>query len=322
MLSPMSNERILILGACGQIGTELSVALRQKHGAEQVIAADIIEPAKIQGEYTYVQINVLDKEKLAAVVKQYGVTQIYHLAAILSASGEKDPKHAWDVNMDGLFNVLDVAREQQVGKTFWPSSIAVFGKRTPKRHTPQITVTDPQTVYGISKLAGERWCHYYHHNYGLDVRSLRYPGLISYTSKPGGGTTDYAVEIFYEAIENGSYTCFLKEDQSLPMMYMPDAIRATIELMDAPAQNLRIHSSYNVDGMSFSPGKLAKAIRRHLPDFGINYAPDFRQKIAQAWPDSIDDNYARVDWQWEHQYDIDSMTDDMIKHIRQKLVKH
>lgn len=320
----MDKEKILVLGAGGQIGTELTTALLEKHDSSQLIVADIIAPGDFTapGGVLYERIDVLDIATLTRVVGEQQVTQIYHLAAILSATGEKDPQRAWAINMDGLFNVLNVAKAFKVKKIFWPSSIAIFGKRTPKKNTPQTTITDPQTVYGISKLAGERWCHYYHHNYGMDIRSLRYPGIISYGHKPGGGTTDYAVEIFHEAIEKSFYTCFLKEDQVLPMMYMPDAIRATIELMDAPAEKLRIHSSYNLAAISFSPGKLANAIRQHIPDFGIQYQPDFRQKIAQGWPNTIDDNYARVDWGWNPEYDLERMTEDMIVNISKQLAKH
>lgn len=313
------KEMILILGAGGQIGTELTTELRKTYGDQNVIMADIRE---LKGDLfeagPFEVVNVMDKETLLNVVRKYKVTQIYHLAAILSATGEKDPLKAWNVNMDGLFNVLELARQEGIKKVFWPSSIAVFGKRAPKRLTPQYTITDPQTIYGISKLAGERWCHYYFHNYGVDVRSLRYPGLISHVGAPGGGTTDYAVEIYYEALEHGKYSCFLKEDQMLPMMYMPDALRATLELMEAPADSLRVHSSYNISSMEFTPKTLAKSIQKHIPDFEISYAPDHRQKIAQAWPGSIDDNYARVDWGWMPQYDLDAMTADMLENITKK----
>lgn len=315
----MMAEMILILGAGGQIGTELTTELRKTYGNNNVIMADIRE---LKGDLfeagPFEVVNVMDKDTLLQVVRKYKVTQIYHLAAILSATGEKDPQKAWSVNMDGLFNVLELARQEGIRKVFWPSSIAVFGKRAPKRLTPQYTITDPQTIYGISKLAGERWCHYYFHNYGVDVRSLRYPGLISHVGAPGGGTTDYAVEIYYEALEHSKYSCFLKEDQMLPMMYMPDALRATLELMEAPAENLRVHSSYNISSMEFTPKTLAKAIQNHIPDFEISYAPDHRQKIAQAWPGSIDDNYARVDWGWMPQYDLDAMTADMLENIAKK----
>lgn len=316
----MSKENVLILGAGGQIGTELTETLRGIYGTDHVIASDIRKPENpLFAEGPFEKVDVLNKEQLRAVMEKYRITQVYHLAAILSATGEKNPQMAWDINMNGLFTVLDLAVELNIGKIFWPSSIAVFGKRTPKRMTPQYTITDPQTIYGISKLAGERWCHYYHHQKGLDIRSLRYPGLISYKSKPGGGTTDYAVEIFHEALSSGHYECFLKEDEMLPMMYMPDAIRATIELMEAPADTIRVHSSYNIASMAFTPKTLAESIQQHIPDFGISYNPDYRQKIAQAWPGSIDDNYSRVDWGWEPEYDLESMTADMLKHVGEQL---
>lgn len=315
------TDTILILGACGQIGTELTVKLRKIYGNNHVVAADLKEqPGPVFEAGPYETVNVLDVKHIAEVIKKYKITQIYHLAAILSASGEQHPQKAWDINMNGLFHILNAAVDSGVKKVFWPSSIAVFGKRTPKRNTPQYTITDPQTIYGISKLAGERWCHYYFHNKGLDVRSLRYPGLISYQSPPGGGTTDYAVEIFYEAIQNGQYTCFLKDDEMLPMMYMPDALRATVELMEAEAKQLRVHSSYNIASMSFTPARLAKVIQQHLPNFDIEYKPDYRQKIAQAWPGSIDDNYARVDWGWDPEYHLEDMVVDMLSHVREKLV--
>ena len=315
----MNTEMILILGAGGQIGTELTTELRKAYSDAQVVMADI---RPLQGNIhqagPFEVVNVMDKDALLKVVRKYKITQIYHLAAILSATGEKDPQKAWSVNMDGLFNVIELALQEGIKKVFWPSSIAVFGKRAPKRLTPQYTITDPQTIYGISKLAGERWCHYYYHNHGLDIRSLRYPGLISHIGAPGGGTTDYAVEIYYEALAKQKYTCFLKEDQMLPMMYMPDALRATLELMEAPADKLRVHSSYNISSMAFTPKTLAESICKHIPDFEINYEPDQRQKIAQAWPGSIDDNYARVDWGWEPKYDLHAMTADMLDNIAKK----
>ncbi len=303
----------MVLGANGQIGTELVSALRQQYGEANVIASDIRPAGNDAGPFEL--LDIMDPKGIGAAISKHQVTQIYHLAAILSATGEKNPRLAWDINMDGLFNVMEAAVELGVKKVFWPSSIAVFGKNSPKRLTPQYTVTDPDTIYGISKLAGERWCNYYYRTKGLDVRSLRYPGLISYVGKPGGGTTDYAVEIFYEAKEKGTYTCFLKEDQRLPMMYMPDAIRGTIELMEADADKLRIRSSYNIGSLSFTPAELAKAIQKELPDFSINYAPDFRQKIAETWPGSIDDNYARIDWEWKPQYDLASMVKDMLANV-------
>lgn len=304
----------MVLGANGQIGTELVTALRANYGNKNVVATDI-NPSKQSQEGPFEILDILNPEAAATVIKKYEVTQIYHLAAILSATGEKNPRLAWDVNMNGLLNILDASVELGVKKVFWPSSIAVFGKNSPKRLTPQHTTTDPDTIYGISKLAGERWCQYYYRTKGLDVRSLRYPGLISYASKPGGGTTDYAVEIFYEALQHGKYTCFLKEDQRLPMMYMPDAIRATIELMEADSSRLRIRSSYNISALSFTPAILAEEIAKHIPGFTIDYTPDFRQQIAETWPGSIDDNYARLDWDWKDQNDLPFTVKDMLEHI-------
>jgi nucleoside-diphosphate-sugar epimerase len=304
---------ILVLGANGQIGTELVTALRAKYGANNVIASDI-RPAKEEASGPFEILDIMNAEAVNEAFTKYKITQVYHLAAILSATGEKNPRLAWQVNMDGLLNVLEASVLLGVKKVFWPSSIAVFGNHSKKRLTPQYAVTDPDTIYGISKLAGERWCNYYYRTRGLDVRSLRYPGLISYGSKPGGGTTDYAVEIFYEAKEKGSYSCFLKEEQRLPMMYMPDAIKATLALMEADASNLRIRSSYNVSSLSFTPAELANEIKVHLPNFSIGYAPDFRQQIAETWPGSIDDNYARIDWDWKPDYDLQAMVTDMLAH--------
>lgn len=316
----MKKDCVLITGASGQIGTELTLKLREAYGNDNVVTADIKPPvAEVLENGPHEELNILDTLKLAEIVDKYQVTQIYHLAAILSAKGEQAPRMAWDVNMNGLISLLEIVEEKGVQKVFWPSSIAVFGKRTPKEHTPQHTITDPQTIYGISKLAGERWCHYYHHNKGLDIRSLRYPGLISYKTEPGGGTTDYAVEIFYEAIKHGRYSCFLREDARLPMMYMPDAIRGTIELMEAPADQLSVHSSYNVSAISFTPEQLTAAIQQHLPELKVDYKPDFRQQIADFWPASIDDTIARDDWNWQPEYDLEKMTVDMLMHIRQKL---
>nr|5Z75_A Chain A, Artificial L-threonine 3-dehydrogenase [synthetic construct]5Z75_B Chain B, Artificial L-threonine 3-dehydrogenase [synthetic construct]5Z75_C Chain C, Artificial L-threonine 3-dehydrogenase [synthetic construct]5Z75_D Chain D, Artificial L-threonine 3-dehydrogenase [synthetic construct] len=305
--------KILVIGACGQIGTELTVALREIYGNENVVASDIREPNEESGPFE--KLDVMDKERLEEIVEKHKITQVYHLAAILSATGEKNPLFAWDLNMNSLLNVLELAREGKIDKIFWPSSIAVFGPTTPKENTPQHTVMDPSTVYGISKLAGERWCEYYHEKYGVDVRSIRYPGLISWKTPPGGGTTDYAVDIFHKALEDGKYTCFLSEDTALPMMYMDDAIRATIELMEAPAENIKIRSSYNLAGMSFTPEEIAEEIKKHIPDFEISYEPDFRQAIADSWPASIDDSVARKDWGWKPEYDLDKMTEDMLKNL-------
>jgi nucleoside-diphosphate-sugar epimerase len=311
--------KTLIIGASGQIGIELTQALRNLKGNDMVIASDIRHsdaPEHQTGPYEI--LNVLDKEALERIVRESGVTEIYLLAALLSATSEKKPDIAWDLNMNGLFNVLDLAKSGLIHKIFWPSSIAVFGPTTPSRNTPQHTVMEPNTVYGISKLAGERWCEYYHEKYGVDVRSIRYPGLIGYKSEPGGGTTDYAVDIFYKAIDTGSYNCFLKADTMLPMMMMEDAIRATIMLMDAPADQVQIRSSYNLSGCSFTPAELAAAIQKEIPEFKISYSPDFRQQIADSWPGSIDDSAARDDWGWKARYDLASLASTMIREIRLK----
>ncbi len=308
--------KVLVIGAGGQIGTELVIALASKLGKEQVIASDVKSetPSSLQ-EYQYVQLDVLDKEKLTHLVKEQKVSTIYLLAALLSATAEKHPAFAWQLNMDGLFNVLNLAKEKVIDKIFWPSSIAVFGPTTPKDNTPQRTIMEPTTVYGISKQAGEQWCAYYHEKYGVDVRSIRYPGLISYTSLPGGGTTDYAVDIFYHAKKSGKYTSFLSKDTALPMMYMEDAIRATINLMDAPAENVRIRTSYNISGISFTPKELTKAIQQHIPNFSISYSPDFRQVIADSWPNAIDDTHAKKDWQWEPHFSLEKMVKVMLENV-------
>jgi nucleoside-diphosphate-sugar epimerase len=307
---------ILIIGAGGQVGRELVEKLREKKGKDQVLATDIRELDDMEGPFEV--LNALDKERLHQLVDQYEVTEIYHLAALLSANAEKQVKFAWELNMDSLFYVLDLAKEGKIKKIFWPSSIAVFGPNTPRDHTPQHTVTDPTTVYGISKLAGERWCEYYAYNYGVDVRSIRYPGLIGYKSMPGGGTTDYAVDIYHQAIQTGKYECFLSEDTFLPMMYMEDAIRATIELMEAPAENIKIRSSYNLGGISFSPKEIAAEIKAIIPEFEISYVPDFRQKIADSWPSSIEDQKAQEDWNWQLEYDLTKMSADIIDNLRKK----
>ena len=313
----MVKEKILVIGASGQIGVELTMALRRIHGNAQVIASDLREPNPLLlGTGPYVSLDVMNKEMLHVQVIRQNITQIYLLAAILSATGEKNPGLAWNLNMQGLLNVLDIAREEKIHKVYWPSSIAVFGPTSPRRDCPQQTVIEPTTVYGISKYAGEFWCNYYHHRYGLDVRSLRYPGLISYKSEPGGGTTDYAVEIFHEALDEGRYECFLKPDTYLPMMYMPDAIRATLELMEAPADRIRVRTSYNLSAMSFSPSEIASEVARHVPGFEMSYRPDYRQTIADSWPQSIDDSVARADWGWRHHYDLAAMTDDMILNLK------
>lgn len=312
----MAKERILVIGASGQIGVELTLALRKIYGEANVIASDLREQNPLlQGTGPYVSLDVMNKEMLHVQVIRQGVTQIYLLAAILSATGEKNPGLAWHLNMQGLLNVLDIAREEKLHRVYWPSSIAVFGPTSPKKDCPQKTIIEPTTVYGISKYAGEFWCNYYFNKFGVDVRSLRYPGLISYKSAPGGGTTDYAVEIFHEALEEKHYTCFLQRDTYLPMMYMPDAIRATIELMEAPSENIRERTSYNLSAISFSPEEIAAEIKKHLPEFRMTYAPDYRQTIANSWPQSIDDSVARQDWGWTHEYDLAAMTKDMLENL-------
>ena len=311
-------ERILIIGANGQIGSELVTALAQQHGAANVIAGDI-GTDNVYGAARYVRLDVLDKDAVARLIADEGVTQVYQLAALLSATGEKAPLMAWKLNMDGLLNILEIARERgEVGKplkVFWPSSIAAFGPNTPAESTPQFTIMDPTSIYGISKLAGERLCEYYHARYGVDVRSIRYPGIVSYKSPPGGGTTDYAIAIFHAALRGETYECFLGPDTTLPMIYMPDAIRATIELMDAPADRVAIRSSYNVAGVSFNPRELAAAIQKRLPAFRIAYKPDSRQQIAVTWPKSLDDSRAGTDWGWRARIGIDEMVDDMLANV-------
>src|SRR5665213_2752811 len=310
-----STEKILIIGSNGQIGTELLETLRIDFGNDNVIGADIKAPSEISSG-PFEIIDVLDAKRIAEVVKEHKVTQIYLLAALLSATAEQKIKFGWHLNMDGLINVLDIAVEHKIKRLFWPSSIAVFGPSTPKLNTPQVCYMDPSTIYGISKLAGEFWCNYYFHRFGLDVRSIRYPGLIGYKSAPGGGTTDYAVHIFHEALSKGSYDCFLAEDTMLPMMYMEDAIRATIELMNAPAERIKVRTSYNLAGMSFTPGELAIEIRKIMPEFKITYHPDIRQQYAESWPKSIDDSVARKEWGSTHQYDIKKLVEVMMLHCK------
>jgi nucleoside-diphosphate-sugar epimerase len=312
----MVKDKILVIGASGQIGVELTLALRKIYGNANVIASDLREQNPLlEGTGPYVSLDVMNKEMLHVQVIRQGITQIYLLAAILSATGEKNPNLAWSLNMTSLLNVLDIAREENIQKIYWPSSIAVFGPTSPKQNCPQQTIIEPTTVYGISKYAGEFWCNYYHQRYGVDVRSLRYPGLISYKSLPGGGTTDYAVEIFHAAKDNEVYECFLKEDTYLPMMYMPDAIRATIELMEAPTEKIKVRTSYNLSGMSFSPAEIAAEIKKHAPNFEITYKPDSRQAIADSWPQSIDDSVARTDWGWKEEYDLQNMVKDMLENV-------
>jgi nucleoside-diphosphate-sugar epimerase len=308
--------KTIIIGAGGQIGTELTLALRNQHSTTQIIAADIKEvaPALIQ-DGPYVQMDILNRDAVRSYIIDNNIETVYLLAALLSATAEKNPDFAWRLNMEGLFTILDLAKEGYVKKIFWPSSIAVFGPTTPPDQTPQHTIMEPSTVYGISKQAGERWCEYYYNKFGVDVRSIRYPGLISYKSPPGGGTTDYAVDIFYKAKETGKFTCFLSKDTALPMMFMDDAIRATIKLMDAPADRLRIRSAYNLGGISFTPQEIAASIQKQLPEFEITYEPDFRQAIADSWPNSINDSYAVSDWDWNLEFDLERMTHEMLKNI-------
>ena len=313
----MIKEKILVIGASGQIGVELTLALRKIYGNANVVASDLREENDLlKGTGPYVSLDVMNKEMLHVQVIRQHFTQIYLLAAILSATGEKNPNLAWSLNMQSLLNVLDIAREEKLHKIYWPSSIAVFGPTSPKENCPQQTIIEPTTVYGISKYAGEFWCNYFHHRFGVDVRSLRYPGLISYKSSPGGGTTDYAVEIFHEALEEKQYTCFLKPDTYLPMMYMPDAIRGTIELMEAPADKISIRTSYNFSAMSFSPADIGAEIKKYIPEFSLMYKPDFRQAIADSWPGSIEDSPAREDWGWKHEFDLPEMTKDMLDNLK------
>jgi len=312
-------ERILVIGANGQIGSELVEALAARHGADNVIAADVAPHSRFDVAH-YETLDVLDAQRIGQAVAAHGITQVYHLAALLSVTGEQAPLQAWTLNMNGLLNMLELARERaqsgQSLKLFWPSSIAVFGPHTPAFETPQAAVMDPTTIYGISKLAGERLCAYYHAKHGVDVRSVRYPGVISYKSPPGGGTTDYAVAMLQAAARREPYTCYLRADTRLPMIYMPDAIRAAIVLMDAPAEDVRIRSSYNIAGLSFTPAELAAAIARRVPDFEVVYAPDQRQVIADTWPHSIDDAHACADWGWKARAGLDALVDDMLAYMQ------
>ena len=312
----MKKEKILVIGASGQIGVELTLALRKIYGGANVVASDLREENELlKGSGPYVSLDVMNKEMLHVQIIRQNITQVYLLAAILSATGEKNPPLAWHLNMQSLLNVLDIAKEENLTKVYWPSSIAVFGPTSPKIDCPQYTIIEPTTVYGISKYAGEFWCNYFHQRYGVDVRSLRYPGLISYKSSPGGGTTDYAVEIFHAAKEKQKYTSFLSEDTHLPMMYMPDAIRATIELMEAPSEKIKVRTSYNLSGMSFSPLEIGNEIRKHIPTFHLDFNPDYRQQIADSWPKSIDDSHAREDWGWKPEFDLTKMTADMLMNL-------
>ncbi len=315
----MRKEKILVTGAAGQIGTVLTETLRDVFGNNQVVASDLRLPENSDGPAEI--LNALDGSALEAIVKKHKINQIYHLVAMLSATGEKDPMRAWDINMTSLFNVLTVARDRKMHKVYFPSSIAVFGKEAPRVNTPQFSVLIPETVYGISKVAGENWCQYFWKKYGVDVRSLRYPGIIGYQSLPGGGTTDYAVDIYHHAVQNKPFSCFLREGTRLPMLYMADAIRGTLELMESAANKLSIRTSYNLAGVSFSPEEIAGSIQRRMPEFKINYQPDFRQAIADSWPESIDDSVARSDWGWKPEFDLDKMTGDMLYHLVQKYSK-
>ena len=313
------QTRILIIGANGQIGTELTQALVQRHGPDAVVTSDLVPDGRVLG-VRHEALDATEAGALTEVVERHRISQIYLLAAALSARGEQHPKWAWDLNMKGLLNVLELARTHKLQRVFWPSSIAAFGPSTPRDHTPQKTVMDPTTVYGISKLAGEGWCAWYHRNHGVDVRSLRYPGLISWKTPPGGGTTDYAIEIFHAALKEGRYTSFLAQTTALPMMYMPDAIRATLELMEAPPERVRERQSYNLAGISFTPVQIAAAIARYVPGFALECVPDFRQAIADSWPRSIDDSAAQADWGWRPEYDLDAMVRDMLENLRPLLL--
>jgi nucleoside-diphosphate-sugar epimerase len=311
-------SKILIIGACGQIGTELTMALREKVGRDNVIASDIrAGSAELMASGPFEIADATNFEKIQDLVMHYDIDEVYLMAAMLSATAEKFPMKGWELNMNSLFHVLNLAKDKKISKVFWPSSIAVFGPSTPQEDTPQTTIMEPTTVYGISKQAGERWCEYFFNKFGVDVRSIRYPGLISYKTLPGGGTTDYAVEIYHEALKNKSYTSFLREDTELPMMFMDDAIRATISLMEAPVESVKIRSSYNLSALHFTPETLAREIKKHIPEFEINYIPDFRQAIADSWPSSIDDSRAREDWGWKHEFDLDKMTTRMLEGIKE-----
>lgn len=313
------NGRILIIGACGQIGTELTAALRARFGSERVIACDIREGGESLMQSGPFEIaDAMDYKTIEDIVYRNKVDTVYLMAAMLSAIGERFPEKAWELNMNSLFNILNLAKEGKVQKVFWPSSIAVFGPSTPRQNTPQQTIMEPTTVYGISKQTGERWCEYYHKKYNVDVRSIRYPGLISYTTEPGGGTTDYAIDIYHRALKNGNYRCFLKADTTLPMMYMDDAIRATIMIMDAPKKNIKIRSSYNLAAISFNPEEIKASVQKEIPNFEISYEPDFRQEIADTWPQSINDEPAQNDWNWQHKYDLDRISEVMIKNLKPK----
>ncbi len=313
----MDSTRILVIGASGQIGSELTLKLRALHGNENVIASDLKSGNdELMNSGPFEIVDATDQNLIEEIISKHEVTEVYLMAAMLSATAEKMPMKAWNLNMDSLFIILNLAKENKIKKVFWPSSIAVFGPTTPKNDTPQKTVMEPSTVYGISKQTGERWCEYYFNKFGVDVRSLRYPGIISYKTLPGGGTTDYAIEIFHEALKNGRYTSFLSENTNLPMMFMDDAIKATIDIMAAPSEKIKVRSSYNLAAMSFTPGELAAGIQQLLPEFEIDYNPDFRQNIADSWPGSIDDSEARKDWGWQHEFDLPELTRTMLEGLK------
>lgn len=310
------KKRILIIGASGQIGTELTTFLRKRYGKHKVIASDIVEgDAVMLKDGPFEILDAMDFDAVQDVVIRHEITDVYLMAAMLSATAEKFPMKAWNLNMNSLFNVLNLARDKKIDKIFWPSSIAVFGPTTPRNNTPQRTIMEPSTVYGISKQTGERWCEYYHKRFGVDVRSIRYPGLISYTAPPGGGTTDYAVDIYYKALKHKKYVCFLNAETTLPMMYMPDAIEATVNIMEAPESSIKIRSAYNLAAFSFNPEEIAASIKKYIPAFTISYEPDFRQAIADSWPQTINDDDARKDWGWKHSYSLEQMTQDMLENL-------
>ncbi|UKM66032.1 NAD-dependent epimerase/dehydratase family protein [Flavobacteriaceae bacterium GSB9] len=316
------SSRILIIGACGQIGSELTFALREIYGDDNVIASDIsYSNLEIVNSGLFEIVDAQDYASVKTCVEKFNIDTVYLMAALLSATGEKYPMRAWDLNTTSLFNVLNLARDKFIKHVFWPSSIAVFGPTTPVNYTPQYTIMEPSTVYGITKQVGERWCEYYHNKYNVDVRSIRYPGIISWKTQPGGGTTDYAVEIYHKALQLGHYECFLKEDAELPMMFMDDAIKATIDIMSAKSNEVKIRSSYNVAAISFTPNGIAESIKKHIPEFEISYKPDYRQEIAKSWPKNINDSYAREDWKWKHSFTLEDITEEMLFQLRKKYDK-